>query len=375
MLKRNFNFLTIFMLILLGLVAVAGYQFAQKESKGESAQPTKVNKPKKAALSVEVAQVMRETWPQMIKVSGAVHTWQEAIVSSEVSGLRINQVLVDVGSQVKRGQTLVILASEMINAELNKQKAIVARDQAALDEAKADATRAKSIQDSGALSTQKINGYLIAEKTAQANLALSQAELKRIELIMRQTRILAADHGVISARSANLGQVVTAGSELFRLIRQNRVEWRPDVSPAYLPYLHKGQVVKVTVDTDKQVNGKVRMISPLVNENSRNAMVYVDLPKQSARPGMYLTGMIDIGEQSAMILPQSSVVLRDGVAYVFEVVKENNVHTVIQHKVITGRTQDQFIEVVDGVNQGAQYVLTGGAFLNDGDVVKVIEAP
>lgn len=365
---KLFSLRNIGIFIIIGALALISYQIIKTKAASKAPETASVES-RKTSLSVETIKAVSQYWPTTINVNGGVFPWQEAVVSSEISGLRIKRVLVDVGSQVKRGQPLVALADDTVSAALQKQQAVVARDKATLAEAKQNADRAREIQDSGALSRQKINNYFIAEQTAQANLALSQAELKNQQLRMAQTNVLAPDHGVIASRSANLGDVVSAGTELFRLIRQNRIEWRAEVNTKTLGFLQKGQTVRIAQDNDNPINGVVRMISPTVDAQSRNALVYIDLPKNSAKPGMYLSGTIDIGEQSAIVVPQSSVVLRDGMAYLFEVQDG----AVKQQKVITGRSQDDMVEVLAGANLQASYVLTGGAFLNDGDVVKVIE--
>src|SRR5207249_3867306 len=81
----------------------------------------------------------------------------------------------------------------------------------------------------GALSAQQINQYLTAERTAKARLDAQRAAARVQELRMRQTQVLAPDDGVISARHATVGAVLPAGQELFRLIRQGRLEWRAEV--------------------------------------------------------------------------------------------------------------------------------------------------
>jgi RND family efflux transporter MFP subunit len=310
-------------------------------------------------------------------MNGSVTSWQEAQVSAEISGLRIKQVLVDVGSEVKHGQVMALLEDETVLVDLRKQQAIVARDRASLAEAKSNADRARDIKDSGALSTQQINQYLIAEETAQANLALSQAELENQQIRLRQTRLTAADDGVVSSRSANLGNVVSAGTELFRLIRQGRIEWRGEVNAQQLAVIKKGQKVKLILPDNRQVTGVVRMIAPTLDTNTRNALIYVDIPKLSAEPGVYAQGIIDIGSKTAITIPQTSLVLRDGRSYVYEIAnaKDNansQAHRVIQRSVITGRRVGDRIEILEGLASNTLLVATGGAFLNDGDLVTVV---
>ena len=330
----------------------------------------------KATLSVEATSPTSVQWPMTLVLNGSIYPWQEALVSAEIAGLRIQQVLVDVGAQVSKGQPLVLLADETVKADLQKQLATVEKDKAALAEAKSNADRANEIKDSGALSAQKINEYVIALQTAKANLALSEAELENQRIRIRQTRVVAPDDGVVSERSANLGNVVSAGTELFKLIRQNRIEWRGEVNSEQQAALHTGQTVSLNLG-GKTVAGKVRLISPVVDSNTRNALVYVDIPKNSAKPGMYVQGKIDIGQQRGVAIPLSAVTYRDGFAYVFVLSASNaqGMSKITQRKVQTGRTLGEHIELLSGVEAEARLVLSGGAFLNDGDTVKVVTTP
>jgi RND family efflux transporter MFP subunit len=321
----------------------------------------------KATLAVETVLPRKEIWPMTMTVNGAISAWQEAQVSAEIGGLRIKQVLVDVGSQVKRGQDLVLLADETVVADLHKQEATVASAQASLAEAKSNADRAREIKDSGAMSSQQINQYIIAEQTAQANLALALAELENQKIRLKQTHVTAADDGVISSRTANLGNVVSAGTELFRLVRQGRIEWRAEVDAQQLTQIKKGQ----------NVLGVVRMTAPTIDTTTRNAIVYVDIPNVHAKAGMYAQGTIDVGTKEALVVPQSAVILRDGRAYLFAVnaLKNANSNTLYRAEklsVKTGRRQGDWVEIKEGLSGNSALVKTGGAFLNDGDLVSVI---
>jgi RND family efflux transporter MFP subunit len=331
----------------------------------------------KATLAVETVQPTEENWPMTITVNGAITAWQEAQVSAEIGGLRIKQVLVDVGSQVKRGQDLVLLEDEAVAADLRKQEATVASAQASLAEAKSNADRAREIKDSGAMSSQQINQYVIAEQTAQANLALALAELENQKIRLRQTHVTAADDGVISSRTANLGNVVSAGTELFRLVRQGRVEWRAEVDAQQLTQIKKGQKAQIILPDHQQVLGTVRMTAPTVDAATRNAIVYVDMPNTHAKAGMYAQGSIDVGSKTAIVVPQGAVVLRDGRAYLFavkemKVAEKGTVSQVEKISVTTGRRQGDWVEIKEGLNGTPAIVKTGGAFLNDGDLVNVI---
>lgn len=355
------------------LIAFGGKLIDIKTSTSQTKTTEAENQGAKATLAVETTRATAVDWPLNLTLNGAVYPWQEAQISAELGGIKLREVNVDVGDQVKRGQTLAVLADETIIAELHKQQATVDRDKAALAEAVSNAQRAKEIEHTGALSAQKINEYLIAEQTAKANLALSMAELEQQQIKVKQTRITASDDGVISSRTATLGNVVSAGSELFKLIRQGRLEWRGEINANQLGLIKHGDAVELRMPNQTLIAGKVRLISPTVDTNSRNALVYVDLTTTKVKPGMYLQGNITVGSQAGFAVPLSSVVYRDGHSYVFEVGEpKNGVAKVIQRKIQTGRTRGELIEVVSGLNQEAEVVVTGGAFLKDGDLVNIL---
>ena len=338
------------------------------------------------ALTVSVTQASQANWDDKLALSGPLAAWQEAVVSAEISGLRISGVLVDVGTEVKRGQPLALLAQDTVLADLHKQEAAVAQAKASLAEASANADRARKIADSGALSAQQINQYVIAEETAKAGLASAMAQLDSENIHLKQTSINAIDDGVISSRTATLGAVVSAGTELFRLVRQGRVEWRAEVSAQQLSRVRPGQKATLVLPDGSSVVGVVRIASPTLDANSRNAVVYVDLPnRNTVRAGMYARGEIFIGKRPATILPQVCIVQRDGRNYVFALVPPqakaeakggdgDQGRHVIQYVVGIGRRLGDAVEITAGLPAGASVVATGAAFLNDGDIVRVVDA-
>jgi HlyD family secretion protein len=198
-----------------------------------------------------------------------------------------------------------------------------------------------------------------------------QAAAKVQQLRLAQTKVLAPEFGVISARNATVGAVLPAGQELFRLIVKNRLEWRGEVAASDLALVKPGMLVKVNTSSGQAVNGKVRMVAPTVDAQTRNALVYVDLiDAASARAGMFARGEFEVGSMDGMTLLQSAVQLRDGLSYVL-VVGDNG--KVTETKVQVGRRAGERIEVTQGLEPKARVVASGGSFLADGDTVRVVE--
>lgn len=336
-----------------------------------AADETKTAPPTKAALTVQVVSPQRAILPQHIAANGSIAAWQEASVGTEANGLRLAEVLVNVGDAVHRDQVLARFAADTVQADLAQARAALAEAQAQVGEASANAQRARELQDSGALSAQQISQYLTAERTAQARLAAAQAQVQLQALRLQQTEIRAPDAGVISARSATVGAVLPAGQELFRLIRQHRLEWRGEVAAADLVRLKPGLSVRVTPAGGATVVGRVRMLAPSVDPQTRNGLVYVDLPAPgAARAGMFARGEFVLGQSEGWTLPASAVLLREGFHYVLGVDAQSRVTLI---KVNVGRRAGDRIEITSALDPKVRVVATGGGFLGDGDVVRVVE--
>ncbi|MBF0095773.1 MAG: efflux RND transporter periplasmic adaptor subunit [Magnetococcales bacterium] len=333
--------------------------------------------PPSAVLSVHTVTPQSASWTLSERVSGAIAAWQEAVVAAEIGGLAITDLPVDVGTTVRRGQRLLLLSQESVKASRNQQLANVAKAKVSHEEALANAERARKVVGIGALSEQQITQYLLAEKSAKAALQGAEAALQAEEVRLKQTEILAVDEGTISARSATLGSVVQPGVELLRLVRQNRLEWRAELTADQLLRVQSGQKARLSLADGRQLEGAVRIVAPTLDNATRKALAYVDLPPGSpARAGMFAQGEIIVGNQEAVTVPQSAVVLRDGNRYLFVVpgTEQGGVQSVEQLKISTGRHVGERVEVTSALPLTARVVASGGAFLKQGDRVQLTEA-
>lgn len=356
-------------LITLATAAVlGGLVYSLSSSAADKAAPPAA----KAALTVSTITPSQADWPVLLTANGSISAWQEAIVGAEIGGLRLAEVMVNVGDKVRKGQVLARLQSETVEAELAQTRAALAEAEASLAEARANATRARQVEGSGALSAQQITQYLTAEATAQARVESAKARLKSDQLRLAQTQILAPDDGTISVRSATLGAVVQSGQELYRLIRRDRLEWRAELPTADLARIKSGMSVNLTTAGKEKVAGKVRMVAPTVDPQTRNGIVYVDLTTNGeAKAGMFARGEIELARNGALTVPQNAVMLRDGFSYVFRVGPDQRL---IQTKVAVGRRAGNLIAITSGLEATTPIVNTGVGFLSDGDLVRVVPA-
>ncbi|MGC3962891.1 MAG: efflux RND transporter periplasmic adaptor subunit [Rhodocyclaceae bacterium] len=338
------------------------------------ARPGRANTPAtpRAVLTVVPVKPVERSWPVELAASGSIVAWQEALIGAETGGLRVAALHADVGDTVRRGQLLAELARDTVEADLRRYEAALASARASLVQARANASRAREVKDTGALSEQQINDYLATEATADASVKQAEAQVAAQKVTLAHTRIVAVDDGIITAKSALLGQVVSAGTELFRLQRQGRLEWQAEVNAKQLVRVQPGAKAEVQLPDGGQLTGKVRLVAPTLSTTTSRANVTVSLPA-GATAGMFGNGRIEAGEAQVLAVPEAAVVQRDGLSYVFEIGTDNRV---VRHRVTTGMRHDDLVQLRDGINADMKLVASGGGFLADGDLVEIAkEAP
>ena len=314
------------------------------------------------SLTVSVATPQRDTVVHDVVASGAVAAWEEVSVGVELSGLRVAAVEVEVGSVVKQGDVLLRLDTRTQDARLAEAEAAVAEARANLTVAERKARRVGELAAQRLMSQQDADEADAARTSARSRLDTATAS--------RDSARVQRDFAVVRAPVAG---VVSAGSELLRLIRDGRLEWRAELAQADLLRVDEGAAVFVQSPVGGEVPGQVRRVSPALDAQRRIGTIYADLPEPGdLRAGMFAQGRIALGEGSALLVPMDALARRDGRAHVFVVGDDGRV----QERVVeTGAVFGERIEVRSGLDGSERVVTRGAGFLGDGDLVRVVDAP
>lgn len=319
--------------------------------------PTLVPTP---TLTVTFTAPRRAVWPMTLEPSGEIAPWQEASVGAQIGGYQLTDVYANVGDQVSKGQILARFDPALLQAD---ESVLKASD----DQAEANQERALHLRSTGATSDKDALQYVTQAKTAAALLASKRLQLRYIE-------VLAPDEGVISSRTATLGAVVPIGQELFRFIRQNRLEWRGEFTAVQLAHIEIGQPVELTLPGGGGVNATIRKTAPSLDPRSRLGIIYADVvPDSRARAGMYVDGRVVIGQSEALVVPAESATIRDGRSCVLKLMDASATPRVSLRPLTVGRRRGNHLEIVDGVGRDDRLVVAGTGFLNEGDLVRVEE--
>ncbi len=319
------------------------------------------------ATPVTLVKAKTALWPDQIEASGSIMPWQETLIGSEVGGLRLADVLISVGDTVTKGQVLARLDTATVETDLDAANAQLMEAEGTLAQAVATLDRANRLAPSGGLSRQELTLYETQKNTAEARVNAARAQVKRQKLRLKFATIVAPDDGVISAISVSEGAIVQAGNELFRLIRQGRLEWRAEVKGETLLKLAIGQEVIVNSPLGSEVKGRVRRLSPTIDVTTGNGLVYVDLPTgTNLKAGLNVSGSIGMGKRKALYVPSSAVVRGDKDAKVFKIGADSKLVAVDVH---TGRSKGDAIEIVSGLDERSEVIAADVDRLEVGQLV------
>jgi len=326
----------------------------------------------KAALTVTVATATPQTLPRRVDVSGTVTAWNEVVVGAETGGLTAVQVLADEGDWVRQGQLIVKLNDTLQRAALRQADAQAQSARATLAEAQAALGRAQELKARGYLSQAALDQALARQRTASAGVAQAEAARASAAAQLDQTNLRAPVSGRVSSRTVVKGQIVQPGAELFRLVRDGRLELAGELPEAQLNLVRPGMPATITGDEGGQTSGVVRLVTPRVDAQTRVGLARVTLGSPgSFRPGMFARASIDVGDQPALVAPQSAVVFRSSKAGVY-VVDAGGVARF--REVQTGARVGTLVEIAGGLREGERVVVSGAGFLSDGDRVRVVAA-
>ncbi|GBU19098.1 hemolysin D [Methylobacterium sp.] len=360
--------------------------------------------PDPAALAPAVTVVPAE-WREIVEravVTGTLVPRDEILVSPEIEGLRITELLVEEGDRVAQGQVLARLSREMIETQEAANVAAVARAEAAIVQARSQIVQAEAAQVEAKLALERAQsliktgnatavtleqrvstaqgaeGKLAAARgglqAAQADLATARAQGSEIALRRARTEIRAPEAGIVNRRTARVGATATAvGEPLFRLIARGEIELEGEVPETAMPRLAVGKPARLDLEGGGAIAGRVRRIYPEVDRTTRLGKVRITLdPDPSLRMGAFARGTVEVARRTGVAVPVSALLFSaDGGASVL-VARNDRVEA---RRVVNGLSAQGVTEIREGLAGGESVVARAGSFLRDGDRVRAVSAP
>lgn len=355
--RHNFCLLAAALLPALTLTACGGHEAAHKEP---------------PPVTVSVAPVTLRALDGGFSASGRLIPREEVAIAPELSGYRIARVLVEEDAQVRAGQVLAILDDALLRSQIAQARAQLSQQQVGYDKARMEAARVAGLDNQGVLSQEAIDQRRIADRSAAASVGVARAQLD--DLLTRQQRLTVRTPvaGRVLQRSARPGEPSASGTVLFTIARDNLVELDAEIPEAVMGILSVGDPVKVVLASGATVEGRVRFLGARVNQQTGLSTARIALPpRQDLRPGGFAQARFTKAGGPVPAVPEGAVHYDADGAYMLLLDRADRVH---RTAVRTGRRTAGMVEIVAGPAIGARAVLGGGAFVLEGDKVRIASA-
>ncbi|MBB1093710.1 efflux RND transporter periplasmic adaptor subunit [Rhodopseudomonas palustris] len=326
------------------------------------------NKP--PPITVSVAEANAEVVPNLLTAVGDLAAVHQVNVTSDVNG-RITDILFTAGAEVKAGSKLLQLYDAPEQADLANFRAQAKVAELSLDRAKQLAARQFGPQ--------------ATVDQAQASFDQASAGIARTEAVISQKLVRAPFDGVLGVRRVEVGQYLTAGTQIVTLTDLSRVYTNFTVTEKDSGTLQVGQVVRVSVDAypGKVFEGKITTIEPQISSDTRNIRVQGTLenPEKILKPGMFATTTVVLPEKPAVVtVPETAVdytLYGDSVFLIHEEKAEDGKInlTAVRTFVRTGDRVNGRAVILSGVKAGDRVVAVGQLKLQSGAAVAISKDP
>lgn len=326
--------------------------------------------PARQARAVNVVRVTDGAINAGLAAAGDLVPREEAAVAPTGAGYRVSRVLADVGQTVRAGQLLAELDPALVQTQIAQQRALAAQAEAQAVQAEGEARRVQGLDNAGVLSQEAIDQR---RAQARAQRAAANAQAAVLRDAQSRTRITSPVSGLILARTVRPGDLTSAASEpWFRIARGGEIELQAQLSEAQLAEVRVGQPAQVSLPGGAVVTGRVRLISPQIDPQTKLGFVRILLPVRSdIRAGGFARATFGGALATGLTVPETAVRFDADGASVMVVGADNRVRRV---PVQTGQRGGGLVQLVKGPPAGARIVRSAGALMLDGDLIRPVEA-
>lgn len=339
-----------------------------------------------AAPHITVTQAEIRTLRDVVIATGMIGAVEQVQVAPLVEGQPIEALLADVGDKVEAGQVLARLSTSSLNLQKAQLTASLAGARAAIPQAEAQAAEADRVAKrtdtlleqgtSSQANADKANAAAVsaaqALEAARANLALVEAQLANVDLLLSRTEVKAPVAGEITARNAQVGAIASAAQPMFSLIRDNALELRADVAEGDVLRLDRGQTATLHLaGVATPATGSVRLVEPAIDAATRMGRIRITLDDDTPlRAGMYAEAEVLVAERKALAVPITAL----GISAEGPTVLKVTGDTARLVAVETGIREAGWVEILSGLSEGDTVVAKAGAFVRDGDRITPVPA-
>lgn len=326
---------------------------------------------KETELSVSVAQTQKGGIARSVHYSGTVRGANEVYLIPKVAA-RVTGIFVKPGDAVRQGQTLMTMDDRDYVAAVKIAEAAKRANDANLELARADLERTKTLHASGAVSDQQLEqdqAHYDALAAGSADAALEQAMTQ-----LNNCTITSPINGVVGSINLSLGDNSSQQSPAAVVSDSSKLETEIMVSESEVAYIKIGSDVEVNIRaaSDQPFKGKVDSVSSVPDTTKRNYAVKItmDNSENKIRSGMFAEIQVDtISKKDVLYIPVSAVIPTGSQEIVYTVDKNSRAQEL---EVTTGIRNDNYVEIIKGLQAGQEVITKGNTLVNKGTLVRVV---
>ncbi len=327
-----------------------------------------------ALVETATAQLKKELTTKL-KLTGTIVSQRRAGISSRAEGL-VEDVMVDAGSHVEKGDLLLTLDTRLAELDLELIHALIATSEVQVADANREREEVMGLIESGAFAKSEAASRVANAQIKEAELhALKVREAQQLERIDRH-RLVAPFSGTIARKAAEAGEWVETGATVFELVETDSLWFDLQVAQEFLPAIREVETALVQLDAypDQPLQAEIDVVVPVKDRVSRTFLTRLTFsdPDKLASPGMSGTGILKVRpkDSTSVTVPRDAVMrYPDGSARVWTVRKKGESSTVSPITVITSATLGETVEITEGLKGGEQVVVRGNEDLTEGQEV------
>lgn len=339
------------------------------------------------AQQVQTEAVISGTISEQITLTGALKPKNQVDVNPKIPG-RLIRLTIDTGQAVARGALIATIEDDEIKQQIERSKASISvvdatigQREAEFRNAQVELERNRKLVAEGIVSRTVLDTLETRHQVAQSQLTLARAQRRQAEAELReltirqgQTRVYAPLSGVVAKRHVDVGAMLSSGTPIVTVVSLDPMVIEATASERDIARIRSGTTVKVTVDSlpEQQFTGRVLRIAPLLDPQTRNGMVEIEISNrgQMLKGEMFARIQLDLGsKRETALLPRDALVYRGEQPGVYKI--ENDLAKF--YTVETGLTQADKVEVVSGLQVGDVVITRGSNLIKEGDRVRTME--
>ena len=330
---------------------------------------------KTTIIPVAISPAIRGELDWFTDVTGNLAPIQSAALYAKVPGKIIEEIFVEKGDWVKKGQLVASLEKDQIAAHLNRGQAAVEVAQTSVDVLEKDFYRIENLYKSKAAPKQKLDHIQAELDVAGARLKEAQAALKELNVLYRDHDIYATQSGIVADRFVDAGNMSNSKAPVLRISNEKILKVELTVPEIEFPNIREGMEVTFMVDAcpDRTFSGKVALIYPTADPMTRTikAEVHIKNNDMQLRSGMFAHVRLYFGKKQALLIQREGLNKMPGTGnYYVYAIKEGKARI---KNIETGIFQGNLVEVLSGLAEGDQVVIQGQNRLRDNIPVEIIQ--